>query len=107
MLRFAAGAFLLLLAPAVPLRAQDSAPAEQKPDTSFFSGTITAFTEENLTVVKTVLGKNSETRVFSVTKETRIEGKLKLKARVTVRYSHDDEGNRALHIIVRSTAQKK
>ena len=62
--------------------------------------------EEKLTVLKTVLGKNSETRTFLITKETRIEGKLKLKARVTVRYTHEDEGFRALHIIVRS-AQKK
>ncbi len=62
--------------------------------------------EEKVTVLKTVLGKNSETRTFLITKETRIEGKLRLKARVTVRYTHDDEGNRALHIIVR-TAQKK
>jgi hypothetical protein len=53
-----------------------------------------------------VLGKNSETRTFLITKETRIEGKLRLKARVTVRYTHDDEGNRALHIIVRTTQKK-
>ncbi len=62
--------------------------------------------EEKVTVLKTVLGKNSETRTFLITKETRIEGKLRLKARVTVRYAHDNDGNRALHIIVR-TAQKK
>ena len=62
--------------------------------------------EEKLTVLKTVLGKTSETRTFLITKETRIEGKLKLKARVTVRYTHEDEGYRALHIIVRA-AQKK
>ena len=108
MLRLAAGALLLLLSPATPLsvRAQDAAPSEQKPKPDYFSGTITVLDEEKVTVLKTVLGKTSETRTFLITKETRIEGKLRLKARVTVRYTHNDEGNRALHIIVR-TAQKK
>jgi hypothetical protein len=107
-LRLAAGVLLLLLSSAavLPARAQDVAPSEQKPKPDYFSGTITALDEEKLTVLKTVLGKNSETRTFLITKETRIEGKLRLKARVTVRYSHENEGNRALHIIVR-TAQKK
>ena len=108
MLRFAAGALLILLSPTapIPVRAQDAAPSEQKPKPDYFSGTITALDEEKVTVLKTVLGKTSETRTFLITKETRIEGKLKLKARVTVRYTHDEEGYRALHIIVR-TAQKK
>jgi hypothetical protein len=86
--------------------AQDVAPSEPKPKPDYFSGTISVLDEEKVTVLKTVLGKNSESRTFQITKETRIEGKLKLKSRVTVRYTHDDEGNRALHIIVR-TAQKK
>lgn len=108
MIRIAAGALaLLLLVPAFSFQAEESAPAPEKSATSFFSGTITAFTDDNVTVIKTVLGKSSETRMFSVTKETRIEGKLKLKARVTVRYTHDEDGNRALHIIVRGTTQKK
>jgi hypothetical protein len=107
-LRLASGVLLFLLSPAVPTpaRAQDAAPGEQKPKPDYFSGTITVLDEEKVTVLKTVLGKNSETRTFLITKETRIEGKLRVKARVTVRYTHDDEGNRALHIIVR-TAQKK
>ena len=88
------------------MRAQDAAAGEQKPKPDYFSGTITVLDEEKLTVLKTVLGKSSETRTFLITKETRIEGKLRVKARVTVRYTHDDDGNRALHIIVR-TAQKK
>ena len=88
------------------MQAQDTAASEQKPKPDYFSGTITVLDEEKLTVLKTVLGKTSETRTFLITKETRIEGKLRLKARVTVRYTHDEDGNRALHIIVR-TAQKK
>lgn len=97
-----------MLSPAAspPARAQDTPASEQKPKYEFFSGTITALDDEKVTVIRTLLGKNSETRMFLITKDTRIEGKLKLKVRVTVRYTRDDDGNHALHIIVR-TAQKK
>jgi len=105
-LRLAAGALLFLLSPTAPFAAQDAAETQVKPKYEYFSGSITLMDEEKLTVLKTVLGKTSETRTFLITKETRIEGKLKLKARVTVRYTHEDEGYRALHIIVRA-AQKK
>jgi len=106
-LRLAAGAFLLLFSSTpIPARAQDAAPAEQQPKNNFFSGTITALDGDKVTVSRTALGKTKETRTFLITKETRIEGNLKLKVRVTVRYTHDDDGDRAVHIIVR-TAQKK
>jgi len=103
-----AGALLFLLLPAAsPLSsAQDTATSEQQPKNDFFSGVITVLDTERITVSKTVLGKNSDARTFLITKETRIEGKLRLKARVTVRYTHDEEGNRAVHIIVR-VSQKK
>lgn len=106
MLRLAAGALLLLLSPTARVAAQDAATTEVKPKYEYFSGSITVMDEEKVTVLKTVLGKTSEMRTFLITKETRIEGKLRLKARVTVRYTREDEGYRALHIIVR-TAQKK
>ena len=108
MSRLLAAAFLLFLSPAapIPVRAQDPPSAEEQPKNEFFSGVITLIESEKLTVFKTVLGKDSETRTFLITKETRIEGKLRLKARVTVRYTREDDGNRALHIIVR-TSQKK
>jgi len=101
------GAFLLFLSPvpSVTVKAQAAAPAEQ-PRTEFFSGVVTALTADQITVFKTVLGKNSETRTFLITPETRIEGKLRLKSRVTVRYTRAEEGDRAVHIIVR-TSQKK
>lgn len=107
MARFLAGALLLLLSSAVPvpLGAQ-SPPAADQPHREFFSGVITLLADDQITVSKTVLGKNSDVRVFLIAKETRVEGKLRLKARVTVRYTHSDDGNHAVHIIVR-TAQKK
>jgi hypothetical protein len=105
--RLLACALLLLLTPAllIPLGAQ-SPPATDQPHKEFFSGVITALTDTQITVSKNVLGKSSDVRVFLIAKETRVEGKLHLKARVTVRYTHADDGDHAVHIIVR-TAQKK
>lgn len=96
---------LLPPVPTIPMWAQSAAPAE-RPHSEFFSGVITVMADDKVTVFKTVLGKDSETHVFLITKETRVEGKLRVKARVTVRYTHASEGDRALHIIVR-TSQKK
>jgi hypothetical protein len=101
------GALLVLLSPVplVPARAQGGPPAEQ-PRSEFFSGVITALADDKITVFKTVLGKSSETRAFSITPDTRIEGKLRLKARVTVRYVREEDGDCALHIIVRPSSKK-
>jgi hypothetical protein len=68
----------------------------QSPD-QFFSGTIVEIDAQRITVSRTVLGKDSATRTFQITPETRIEGKPRVKSRVTVRF----EGDRAVHIIVR------
>ena len=76
------------------------------PQDQFFSGTITALTADRVTVSRTVLGKESTVRTFAITPDTRIEGKPRLKARVTVRFVRGDEGDLAVHIIVR-TGQKK
>ncbi|HVP45161.1 MAG TPA: hypothetical protein VMT32_01210 [Bryobacteraceae bacterium] len=107
MRRVLLGTLLLLLSTASPvsMRAQDNAPAEE-PLNEFFSGVVTELSGEKITVVKAVLGKNSETRTFLISANTRVEGKLRVKARVTVRYKRDEDANRALHIIVR-TSQKK
>jgi len=98
---------LLLFSPIIifPASAQSAAPAEQ-PHSEFFSGVVTEFSSDKITVFKTVLGKSSETRAFSITPDTRVEGKLRLKVRVTVRYVRQENGDRALHIIVRTSPKK-
>ena len=97
------GVLLLLLgSPATaPTRAQNVPSAAQSAD-AFFSGTVTEFAADHVSVNRTVLGKNSETRTFAITAETTIEGKLRVKARVTVRFVDD----RAVHIIVRASQRK-
>jgi hypothetical protein len=101
------GALLLLMPPvaSIPAKAQ-SAPPSERPRNEFFSGVITELAEDKITVFKSVVGKNAETRTFLITPETRVEGNLRLKARVTVRYTRDPEGDRALHIIVRASQKK-
>jgi hypothetical protein len=101
------GTLLLLISPvsSIPAWAQSTRGAE-RPRSEFFSGIVTALADDHITVFKTVLGKNSETRTFLITPETRVEGKLRMKTRVTVRYTHEEDDDRALHIIVR-TSQKK
>ena len=104
---FLPGALLLFLSPALIATAQaQAAPRTEQPASDFYSGVITAVAPDKITVFKTVLGKSSETRTFLITKETRVEGKLKMKVRVTVRYAHEDDGDRALHIIVRASPKK-
>jgi len=75
---------------------------EAKPDDQFFSGTITEVTATQITVARTVLGKNSESRTFAITPDTRVEGSPKPRDRVTVRFVSGEDGEKAVHIIVRS-----
>jgi hypothetical protein len=77
---------------------------EPKPDT-FFAGTVLEFTPEKITVLKDALG-TKEKRSFRVTPDTKCEGKLKAKVRVTVRYVSTDDGETAELIIVRSQQKK-
>lgn len=87
--------------------AAQAAPAEDKPREQYFAGYITALSDIQITVTRTVLGDKSSTRTFAITPETHIEGKPKVKSRVTVQYVADEEGDRAVQIIVRSPSQKK
>src|SRR5574340_1263924 len=87
-------------------RAQEP-PAQSVPQNQYFAGYITALDEGRITVSRTVLGKDSSTRTFLITADTRIDGKPKVRARVTVQYVGAEDGDRAVHIIVRTTTQKK
>jgi hypothetical protein len=89
--------FVCSLACSFLLQAQDE----------FFSGTIVEVDSQKITVSRTVLGKDSGTRTFQITPQTRIEGEPRAKARVTVRFVSDEQGDRAVHIIVRPPSGKK
>jgi hypothetical protein len=68
----------------------------------FFTGLVIAIDEESLTVSRAATGKNSATKTFVVTAATRFEGgKPQVRARVTVRYVATEDGDTAVHIILR------
>jgi hypothetical protein len=77
----------------------------EKPET-FFAGTVLESTSEKITIARVVRGK-TENRTFRVTPTTKVEGKLRLKVRVTLRYVTDDEGDTAILIVVRPPRQSK
>ena len=101
--RFLCCVALCLLIGGVPTRAQE--PAQQKKPDTFFAGTVTECTSEQISVSRTVSGKQ-EKRTFRITTDTKVEGKLQIKVRVTVQYIAGEEGNTATRIVVRNTPKK-
>jgi hypothetical protein len=76
------------------------------PANDIFSGTVTASTENSVTVVRKVPARADEYRKFVVDQDTKIEGKLKISARVSVRFKADGDGaGHALRIVVRADAK--
>ena len=67
---------------------------------AFFAGTVKESTPEKIVVGRTVRGK-AESHEFRLRPETKIEGTLAARARVTVRYVSDDDGDIATLIVVR------
>ncbi len=92
--------FVLIALFAIALPAEDDASGAD-PRNQFFAGNVTALSEGKTTVARTILGKTTATKTFIITPETKIEGKLRLKAKVTVRYATSDDGDVAIDIIVR------
>jgi hypothetical protein len=85
---------------------QQPPPAEQSGD-QYFSGTVVSYTGEKVTVARTAPSANGSSRDFMITRDTEIEGKLKVKVRVTVQYIVKDDVDYAIHIIVRNQTPKK
>ncbi|HML16583.1 MAG TPA: hypothetical protein VK419_06140 [Bryobacteraceae bacterium] len=80
-------------------------PATKQADT-FFAGSVTELTPEKISVSRKLSGK-TENRSFRITPDTKVEGKLKMRVRVTVRYVTDEAGDTAMLIVVRTAQQKK
>jgi hypothetical protein len=71
-----------------------------------FSGPIVEVTATQITVSRSILGKPAEKRTFWIKTDTRIEGKLKVRVKVTVGYVTTDDGDVARLVVVR-TSQKQ
>jgi hypothetical protein len=97
--------FALVASPSVCVHAQET----PVPDANyeFVSGTVTDLPPGRIVVNRAVLGKPPEERSFLITSQTKIEGKLRVNARVTVGFRPSDEGDVAMRIIVRAPASQK
>jgi hypothetical protein len=82
----------------------DNSKSEPKYDQTF-SGAIVEVTATKITVSRSILGKPAEKRTFWIKSDSRIEGKLRVRARVTVGYVTSDDGDVARLVVVR-TSQK-
>ena len=72
---------------------------------SFFYGVVTAFQPgQKVTVLRTILGKDPETRSFLIDSNTKIEGQIKVKGKVTVRFTAGSDGDTAVSIVVRDSS---
>ncbi len=95
---------------AFPVRAQENGSAQKieggKSEPKYddtFSGPIVELSAEKLTVSRSILGKPAEKRTFQIKPDTRIEGKLRMHAKVTVGFITGDEGDVARLIVVRTS----
>jgi len=70
-----------------------------------FSGSVVVLAATKVTVSRSILGKPAEKRTFSIKPDTRVEGKLRVNAKVTIGFVTSDDGDIARLIVVR-TAQK-
>ena len=97
-------AILLLLAPLALAQdsdqKQDGTKAEPQYDDTF-SGPIEELTASRIVVSRSILGKPPEKRTFVIKADTRIEGKLRVRAKVTVGFITNAEGDVAKLIVVR------
>ncbi len=83
----------------------DNSKSEPKYDHTF-SGPIVEVTPTQITVSRSILGKPAEKRTFWIKSDTRIEGKLRIRVKVTVGYVTTDDGDVARLVVVR-TSQKQ
>ena len=87
---------LLCAACTVGVSQQEASPGD------IFSGVVAELAPDSLTVVRKVPAKADVSRKFLKDDQTKVEGTLRVSARVTVSFKADDEGQlHALHIIVR------
>ncbi len=82
----------------------DNSKSEPKYDQTF-SGSVVELMATKITVSRSILGKPAEKRTFWIKSDTRIEGKLRVRVRVTVGYVTSDDGDVARLVVVR-TSQK-
>ncbi len=88
-------------------RQEEQPPGKTQPSyEDTFAGPIVELSAAKVTVSRNVLGK-TEKRTFLIKPDTRIEGKLRVKEKVTVGFVTTDEGDIARLIVARPDGKKK
>jgi hypothetical protein len=80
---------------------QSPVPEDAPKKTSNFSGIVIEVSPGSITVNRKGLGPDSVTNTFSIDGNTRVEGRLRPRAKVTVVYTDGEAGKLAVRIIVR------
>ncbi len=83
------------------LSRKDGANSEPSYDDTF-SGPVLELSAVKITVSRSILGQPAEKRTFLIKSDTRIEGRLRVRAKVTVGFVNTDEGDIARLIVVRT-----
>ena len=106
--RFRTAVLLLALASeSAALRALAQEPHAEAPS-DFVSGIVVDMPNGKLIVNRAVPGQAPENHTFTLTPETKVEGNLKVQARVTVGFKTTDSGETvAVRVIVRSQSERK
>ena len=87
---------------------QEPAVPQDEGQYEFVSGIVTELPAGKIVVNRAVLGKSPENHTFLMTAETKVEGSLRVQARVTVGYRTNDQGEQvAMRIIVRQPSKAK
>jgi hypothetical protein len=98
---------LMLMVLSFALIARIAAAQDDQDKDNYFTGTLVENTPDHMKVSRVLQGK-SEERVFKVNVQTKVEGgRLRLKARITVRYVSGDDSDTAILVIIRPAAKKK
>ena len=98
----------MAMAASVPMvRAQNPGEQASEPQKETFSGTVAELSAEKVTVVRSTAGAKTERRTFLIRPETRVEGKLHVRERVTVGFVTTEDGDVAHLIVVRPPQPKK
>ena len=86
-------------------QAQNGKSEPQYDDT--FSGPVVEFSSSKIVVSRSILGQPAEKRTFVIHPDTRVEGKLRVRVKVTIGFVTTEEGDIARLIVVRATASQK
>ena len=68
-----------------------------------FSGAVVELSATKVAVSRSILGQPAEKHMFLIKADTRVEGRLRVRAKVTVGFVTTDEGDVARLIVVRTT----